>query len=166
MKVIYTLLFVITVIGVNAQSKTTESLQKTYNADVYFLYNNTLRMLNQTEDPNFDEVIKDIEKMKILMIKKEATSFNYKNVVSDYKADSFQEMMTSRHEGKNFDVFVQEKNNKTTGMLILINDASSLFVLDIVGTIALDKVTSLYNTLSKSADFGKKIQQFTDDKKD
>jgi len=35
-------------------------------------------------------------------------------------------------------------------------------VLDIVGSIALDKVTSLYNTLDQSSDVGKKIKSFTD----
>jgi hypothetical protein len=166
MKGIYTFLFVVSIIGANAQSKTTEALAKKYDAQSFFFYNNTLRMLNQSEDPAFDEVIKDIEKMKLLMIKKDAKSLSYQQVLKDYKSDSFEEVMTSRHEGKNFDVFLKEKDKKTTGMLVLINDSTSLFVLDIVGSIALNKVTSLYNTLGKSADFGKKIREFTDGGKD
>lgn len=147
-----------------AQSKTTESLAKKYDASSFFFYNNTLRMINQTEDPTFDEVIKDIEKMKILMIKKDPAALNYKKVVDDYKSESFQEMMTSRHEGKSFDVYVKENGKKTTGMLVLINDAENLFVLDIVGSIALNKVMTLYNTLDKSSDIGNKLRQFAGDK--
>lgn len=147
-----------------AQSKTTESLAKKYDASSFFFYNNTLRMINQTEDPTFDEVIKDIEKMKILMIKKDPATLNYKKVVDDYKSESFQEMMTSRHEGKSFDVYVKENDKKTTGMLVLINDAENLFVLDIVGSIALNKVMTLYNTLDKSSDIGSKLRQFAGDK--
>ena len=37
-----------------------------------YFYQNTLRMLNQTENKEFDELIKDIEKMKFLMIEKDA----------------------------------------------------------------------------------------------
>jgi hypothetical protein len=166
MKSIFTILFVFAILSLHAQSKTTEALAKKYDAQSFFFYNNTLRMLNQAEDPAFDDIIKDIEKMKFLMIKKNAKSVAYKQVVSDYKAEAFEEVMTSRHEGKNFDVFLKEKDKKTTGMLVLINDSSNLFVLDIVGSIALNKITSLYNTLDKSADFGKKIHDFANDTKD
>lgn len=144
-----------------AQSETTEALQKKYDAQAFFFYNNTLRMLNQKNDASFDELIKDVEKMKFLMIKKTAADLDYKRVVGDYKNESFEEMMSSRHEGKNFDVFIKEKNNKTTGMLVLINDSTNLLVMDIVGRIALNNVTKLFQTLDDSADFGKKIREFT-----
>src|SRR5215203_5421437 len=92
-----------------AQSKTTEALQKKHtDALALFFYNNTLRMLNQNGDPAFDDLIKDIEKMKFLMIKKGTDNFSangYKELISEYKSESFEEIMTSRFEGKNFDVF-------------------------------------------------------------
>src|SRR6186997_3580655 len=82
--------------GANAQSKTTEELaKKNSEALSLFFYNNTLRMLNQQEDKDFDALIKDIEKMKFLMIDKK-TSFDnggYKKLVSSYKAESFEEIM-------------------------------------------------------------------------
>ena len=50
-----------------AQSKTTETLHEKYSdSRSFFFYNNTLRMLNQEENKEFDELIKDIEKMKLL----------------------------------------------------------------------------------------------------
>ena len=155
---------------VSAQSKTTEALAKKHgDALSLFFYNNTLRMLNQTDDPNFDEIIKDIEKMKFLLIKKDEKNFNasgYKQLVSEYKAEAFEEIMTSRFEGKNFDVFLKEKDGKTKGMLVLVNDTESLYVLDILGSINVTKVTDLYNTLDKSSDIGKQIKAFTDNKDD
>jgi hypothetical protein len=153
-----------------AQSNTTEALEKKYdNSLALFFYHNTLRMLNQKEDKGFDELIKDIEKMKFLMIKKDQDSFDrtaYKNLVNDYKGESFEEIMTSRFEGKNFDVFIREKDNKTKAMLVLINDDTNLFVLDILGSIALNKVTELYNTLDESADIGSQIKRFAGGKDD
>lgn len=149
----------------SAQSSTTEALQKKHaGAMQLFFYNNTLRMLNQAEDKEFDELIRDIQKMRFLMIKKSESKFgstDFKKLVSDYKAESFQEIMTSRHDGKTFDVYFKENNGKTGGMLVLINDAETLFVLDILGSIALDKVTKLYSTLDESTDIGNKIREFT-----
>lgn len=152
-------------LAVSAQSKTTEALQKKHDdATALFFYNNTLRMLNQKEDKAFDELIKDIEKMKFLMIHKKNAEFNsagYKKLVADYKAESFEEIMTSRFDGKNFDIFMKEGKNK--GMLVLVNDDDNLFVLDILGSIALNQVTNLYSMLDGSADIGKKIKAFTND---
>ncbi|HEY0744146.1 MAG TPA: DUF4252 domain-containing protein [Chryseosolibacter sp.] len=154
----------------SAQSKTTEALEKKYSdALKLFFYNNTLRMLNQQNDPNFDELIKNIEKMKFLLIRKDEKTFangGYKQIVSDYKKEAFEEIMTSRFEGKNFDVFLKEKDGKTKGMLVLVNDKESLYVLDILGSININKVTDLYSTLDKSSDIGKQIKAFTDQGKD
>lgn len=123
-------------------------------------------MLNQTDDKEFDELIKDIEKMRFLLIKKGESNFqgsDYKKLLSDYKAERFEEIMTSRHDGKNFDVYLKEKNGTTKGMLVLINDEENLYVLDILGRIALDKITSFYETLDESTDIGSKIKQFIGD---
>lgn len=154
----------------SAQSATTEALHKEHDdALALFFYNNTLRMLNQAEDKEFDELIRDIEKMRFLMIQKEESGFgahDYKKLVSGYKSEAFEEVMTSRYEGKNFDVYLREKDGKTKGMLVLINDAKTLYVLDILGQIALDKVTKLYSTLDESTDISSKIKAFTKDEDD
>jgi hypothetical protein len=146
-----------------AQSKTTEALHKK-NAEALslFFYHNTLRMLNQKDDPEFDALIKDIEKMKFLMIDKKNSALDYKRIVADYKGESFEEAMTSRVDGKNFDIFMKEKDGKTKAMLVLINDETTLYILDILGSIALNQVTQLYSKLDESADIGKKIKAFTE----
>ena len=151
-----------------AQSKTTDALQKKYKSSfALFFYNNTLRMINQQEDAEFDELIRDIEKMKLLIIRKKEAGFDYKKLVGEYKGESFEEIMTSRHQGKTFDIFVREKEGKTKAMLVLVNDEENLFVLDILGSIALNKVTKLYSVLDESGDVGEKIERFINkDKKD
>jgi hypothetical protein len=145
------------------QSKTTEKLHKqNQEALSLFFYNNTLRMLNQSGDKEFDELIQDIEKMKFLMISKDSNfgSTEYKRLVSDYKTESFEEIMSSRYEGRNFDVFLKEQNGKTQGMVVTVNDSTNLYVLDIIGSISLDNVTKLFSTIDESTDIGKKIKAF------
>jgi hypothetical protein len=154
--------FTIASLGVNAQSKTTEALhKKNTDALALFFYNNTLRMLNQNDDPEFDALIKNIEKMKFLMISKKDKALDFKKLVSDYKSESFEEAMTSRYQGKNFDVYVQDKNNKTSAMLVLVNDEENLYVLDIVGHIDINNITKFYSKLGESSDIAKKIKSFT-----
>lgn len=150
----------------HAQSKTTEALSKRYNdAMALFFYNNTLRMLNQNNDKDFDDLIKDVEKMRFLMINK-TNSFSttdYKKIVSGYEQESFEAIMTSRHEGKSFNVYIKEKEHKTKGMLILVNDSTKLYILDILGSIPLNKVTSLYNSIDHNSEIAKKIKAFAGD---
>lgn len=163
-KITCTLAFLSIAVALVAQSKTTETLHKKHeDALSLFFYNNTLRMLNQSDDKAFDELIKDIQKMKFLMIDKTTnfTSAEYKKLTSGYKSEQFEEIMTSRYQGKNFDIFLKDKSGKTEGVVVLVNDSSSLYVLDIVGSIALDKVTTLYKTLDSSSDISGKIKSFT-----
>ena len=163
MRYVYLLLFVLALTSASAQTRTTEDLHKN-NAEAFtlFFYHNTLRMFNQTDDKTFDELIKDIEKMKFVMI--DRTKFgnaDYKKLVSGYKSESFEEIMSSRFEGRNFDVFLKETRGKTAGMVIAVNDAEKLFVLDIVGSIALDKVTKFVSTLDQNTEIANKIKSFT-----
>ena len=144
-----------------AQTKTTEALHKKYSESLsLFFYNNTLRMLNQKDDKEFDELIKDIEKMKFLMIEKNK-DFDYKKLASNYKSESFEEIMTSRMDGKRFDIFLNETKGKINGMVVLVNDSTNLYVLDIVGSISLSNATKLFSTIDESSDIGKQIKEFT-----
>ena len=153
------------------QTKTTEDLDKRFEdgLSLYF-YKNTLRMLNQTDSKEFDELIKDIEKMKFLMIDKIKGKFDsedYKKLLSGYKGESYDEMMTSRFQGKNFGVYIKEKSGEVKGTVILASDSTNLYVLDIVGKIAISKATELFKTIDESTDIGGKIKDFIskDDKK-
>lgn len=152
------------IVGARGQSKTTEDLQKKYDGSLaLFFYNNTLRMVNLAEDEEFDELIRDIEKMKFLVIKKEGfAKDDYQKLITDYKSESFEEMMTSRHDGKNFDVYMKDGNSK--GMVVTVNDDENLYVLDIVGSIPLNKVTKLFNTIDNSSEIGKKIRDFASER--
>ena len=153
------------------QTKTTEDLDKRFEdgLSLYF-YKNTLRMLNQTDSKEFDELIKDIEKMKFLMIDKTKDKFSnadYKKLLSGYQGESYEEMMTSRFQGKNFGVYIKETSGSVKGTVILASDSTNLYVLDIVGKIAINKATELFKTIDESTDIGGKIKDFMshDDKK-
>ena len=65
MKGIFTLIFFCSVGLVSGQTKTTQALDDKYEGLTLYFYRNTLRMLNQKEDPAFDELIKDIEKILV-----------------------------------------------------------------------------------------------------
>jgi len=147
-----------------AQTKTTEELDKKYEGLSLYFYKNTLRMFNQNDNKDFDELIKDIEKMKFMMIDKAKSSFaigDFKKLVKDYQGEKYEEMMTSRYKGKNLGVYIRQDDGRVKGTVILVNDSSSLYVLDILGRVALDKASTLFKTLDESTDLGQRIKNFT-----
>jgi hypothetical protein len=147
-----------------AQTETTQALQKKFDDSfsLYF-YKNTLRMLNQTDNKEFDEMIKNIEKMKFLVINKSKTNFgavDYKKLIRDYKSETYEEAVTSRYQGKSFDVYLKDKKGSTLGTVVLVDDSTSLYVLDILGTIDVRKASQLFSTIDQSSDIGQKIKSF------
>lgn len=146
-----------------AQTKTTENLDKKYEGMSLFFYKNTLRMLNQQDNKEFDEMIKDIEKMRFVMIDKKKHAVpqeEYASLKKSYRAEQYEEMMTGRIDGRNFEILVREQSGRVKGTIILASDSSSLIVLDILGRIALEKASSLFNTIDQSTDVSKMIKNF------
>lgn len=150
-----------------AQSKTTNQLEEKYKDSFkLFFYQNTLRMINQSGDATFDELINNIEKMKFLSIPKQKNDFNYNAIKKSYLKESFEEILTTRHDGNNVDVLVREKNDEVKGMLVLVNSDENLIVLDILGKIDLNNVGKFYTLLEENKDVSKKITQFMNDHDD
>ena len=152
-------LFILTLISLPlltvAQSKTTKSLQEKYDdAFGLFFYNNTLNMLNQTDDEDFAELIKDIDKMKFLRIDRKTNAIEQSEIsalIADYKDEDFEDLMTMRHEGMNVQVYIQEDDGVTTGLVFVMTDNESLSVLDVKGKVPMNQLANLISKV-KSID--------------
>jgi hypothetical protein len=147
-----------------AQTETTNNLQKRFeDSFALYFYNSTLKMLNQAEDKEFDELVKDIEKMKFLIIDKEKgfTPKDYTNLIKGYKSEDYESMMTARSNGKNFDLYMREDNDRVKGTVILVNDSSQLYVLDIVGRVQPNQMTRFFSKLDGNSDIAQKLKSFT-----
>lgn len=142
------------------QTETTNEFDTKYSSRTFFLYNNTLRMINQQGDEAFDELIKDIEKMKLVYVNKKSKNFGaeqYEKLVAGYKAEKFEEILNTRHEGKSFNAYIKEQNGNTKGVVITVDDGENVYVMDIVGKVALNKIMSLFSTVD-SSEIGQKIK--------
>lgn len=59
------------------------------------LYPSTLRMVNLAQDPNFNEMVNDIEKVLIYTLDSAtAATKSYKDLIKNYEAVGFEEYMT------------------------------------------------------------------------
>jgi hypothetical protein len=146
----------------HAQTKTTELLDEKHEGTSLYFYKNTLRMLNQKEDKEFDEMIKDIEKIRFLMIDRQSESFSnadFKKLQNDYtKKESYEEIMNGRLDGRNMNIYVRESGGKVKGTIIIAADSSNLYVLDILGRIALEKASALFKMIDENSDVARKLK--------
>jgi hypothetical protein len=168
MKFLLIIAFVLSSAWASAQSNTTQALQKLHEGSMsLYFYKNTLRMLNQSENKEFDELIRNIEKMKFLMVDKEKEHFGkpeYQQLRADYQKEYYEPIVTARYEGRNMDVFFKDKKGSTPGTVVLVNDSTSLMVLDIIGTIDVSKAGALFSVIDQSTDVGGKIKDFMNHK--
>lgn len=168
MKFVLSILILVPALAMG-QTKTTEALDKKYDGLSLFFYKNTLKMLNQKDSKELDEMIKDIEKMRFVMVDKKKHAMEkteYATLKNSYQGEQYEEMMTGRVEGRNFDILVKERDGKVKGTIILASDSASLYVLDILGRIPLEKASALFNTIDQSTDVSKMIKNFIGDDKD
>ena len=148
-KIIMILAFLGSFSFASAQSKTTREFSEDHEgAFTLFFYNNTLKMLNQDDNPELEELIKDIDKMKFIRIEKAKSKFtdeDFKDLIEDYHDEDFEDLMTLRHSGMKVNVYIQEEDDNTTGLVLLMDDDTSFSVLDIKGKVPLNKLASLIN---------------------
>ena len=129
-----------------AQSELFKSLQESYdlNVELYF-YASTLRMINLSRDPNFDEMVKDIEKMIFYQINDVPT--NEIRAISKrfIEMEEFEELMSV--EGKDETFYVLGKNENE--YVALLKADKDLVAINLKGMIRIHKIPDLINSLIK-----------------
>lgn len=98
-KLLFTLLLAILMLPLLAQESIlkefAEPRRPTRWMNPICLYPSTLRMINLAQDPNFNEMVNDIEKVLIYTLDSTtAVSKSYKNLIKDYQAEGFEEYIT------------------------------------------------------------------------
>ena len=120
-------------------------------------------MLNQTDNKEFDEMVKNIERMKFLRIDKASGNFgtaDYKKLKGSYASETYEEIMTSRYDGRNFDIYLKDKKGSPFSTVVLVNDSTNLYVIDILGTIDVRQASKLFSTLDGNSEIAQKMKSF------
>ena len=135
------------------QSKSTQKLHEKYDdAFTMFFYKSTMKMFGSENTREFTDMVKGIEKAKILKVDKYGRSFN-KSDITEYmdgiKDENFEEVMSVRQKDGKFNIYLKEKNGITKGIIVTLDSEDQFSILDIVGEVALDKI----GTLAEKLDF-------------
>jgi hypothetical protein len=136
---------------VSAQSKSISHFRADHpeNSNMFF-YSSTLKMLNTENAPEFADLIKDIEEIRILNYDKEKQQLSSEYVSGLKKAlagEEYNNLMMMNEKGNAINLYSKEKHGKTVGFVALVEDKSSLTLIDLVGSIDVRKFMELKNKL-------------------
>lgn len=120
-----------------AQSKTMRELDEAYpDAFALVFYHSSLNMLNVDDDPDFDRMISNINKIKLLRIERSNEEFTDKKL-SDLKvklADrDYEELMIVKGKGYDTTVYMQEDQGEVKGFFLYVLDDDSFMAFDVDG---------------------------------
>lgn len=119
-------------------------------------YYSSLNMLNIEDDPEFAEMIKDIEKIKVLIVEKESTEVSKKVIVglkTDLTKYDFEELMTVRNKDYDIGVYIKEDDSDIEGFFFIMNEEDSLVAVDLVGSMPVGDVGMLIDKIKQANDF-------------
>lgn len=137
--------------GLFSQSKSIEKFRKTYPEDQnVFFYSSTLNMLNVEESPEFEDLIKDIEKIAVLIYKKEEREFGSEQIngiVAGLKREKYVELMVISDSGNKINLYKKDKRDRTVGFAALVDNEESLVLIDVKGSIDFKKFMELKNKI-------------------
>lgn len=138
---------VITQIIVLSQSNSMEKFRKVYPEDQnVFFYSSTLNMLNTDNNPAFKDLAKDIEKIMVLIYKKEKQKISREDIIQlkdNLKKEKYVALMLINENGNNIDLYKRDKKGKTVGFAALIDNKDGLVLIDIKGSIDVSKFMDL-----------------------
>ena len=145
-KIILLLLTMLPILSFGQSDTMRKWHDKYEDAFTLFFYQSTLNMLNMENNEEFQDIIKDIDKMKLITINKSENTFtseDYKELVSDYKGEEFEELMSMRQKEANINAYIKEKNGITKGIAVLIHSDSTMTIIDLKGSVPLNKIGQL-----------------------
>jgi hypothetical protein len=145
------LLMIASVQILSAQSKSVSRFRTDYpeNTNMFF-YSSTLKMLNTQNAPEFTDLIKDIEEIRILNYDKEKQHLSKEYISGLKKAlaeEDYHNLMMMTEKGSAINLYSREKHGKTVGFVALVEDKGSLTVIDLIGSIDVKKFMQLKNNL-------------------
>jgi hypothetical protein len=133
------------------QSKSIDRFRKQYKEDNnVFIYSSTLQMLNAEKNPEFSDLVKDIEEIRVLNYIKANHSFKPDEIAglkNNLKDENYQELMVLTEQGNKIFLYGREKREKTVGFVALVEDQEKFVIIDVVGNLDIKKFMQLKNKL-------------------
>lgn len=115
-----------------------------------FFYSSTLKMLNTENNPEFADLLKDIEEIRVLNYDKATVKFSNEDIrglKTALQDEKFNSIMELQEKGNSIHLYSREKHGKTVGFVAIIDNTENLVLIDLIGSIDVKKFMELKHQL-------------------
>ena len=151
MRIILSLLLTIYSLSSYAQNSAVTDFKENHETalSLYF-YPSTLRMVNIEQNPEFNEMIRQVKKARFFRMDSGSVSKDdLNNLVSELTEDGFEEVMFVKN--KNMDLKVWGLETKNPELIIISKSDEELMLLEINGMINIAKIPKLAETFNQNS---------------
>lgn len=112
----------------------------------FYIYQSTLRMLNQDGDSDFNKLIRDIRKINVYISQEEegVTHDSYQRLVDRLKSDSFETLVQVKYENTFID-FMTKDIGKRPYYVLALHDTDGFGLMEMDGFLDLQYLTAIEN---------------------
>jgi len=131
--------------SLNAQVKAVEDFVKDHpDLKEYFIYQSTLRLLNQSGNEDFDMLIKGIRKINayVTLSSGDVTQKGYDKMISRLEKDNFELLIRAKYNGAWVNLMGNDKGNDSYYVLA-VRDTDDFALLEMDGQLDLKYLTAL-----------------------
>jgi hypothetical protein len=103
---------------------------------------------NFTKDASFNNLVKDIKKLRIISFKSDKEDINRQKLTeltNNIHKESFNDMMQFSKDDYHVLIFAQNYHDKPIKFIGLGYDSRSFFIVDLVGNVSKSVITSILN---------------------
>jgi len=150
LKIVFPLLFFYS-LTLAGQSKSIDQFRKEFKEDNnVFIYSSTLQMLNSENNPEFADLTKDIEEIRVLNYTKAGRKFTTDRITAlktSLKEEKYTELMIINEKDNKINLYSREKRGKTVGFVALVENPETFVVIDVDGSLDIHKFMQLKSKL-------------------
>jgi hypothetical protein len=125
-------------------------------------YYSTLKMWLPEDDEELKAIIHDLEKIKLLRLDED--EFDGKEALTNIKSDlvdeGYEEALVMSGPKGNMMIYIRERNGKQKGIFMMFGEDASVTILDIIGSIPIDKLLTLQDKIETLTKDGSILQSF------
>jgi hypothetical protein len=133
----------------NSFSPVTQQFQDSVKGEnTVCLYPSTLKMLNTKNDSNLNEILKNIKKVKVVTynkLKDSVKKIDIQYYAAKIKNENFVDLMQLKQNDKDIRVYLLKHHDKPAKLYGIISDSANVILIDLVGSIPINKLSALAN---------------------
>ena len=131
-----------------AQQDILKSFADTASINKYCLYASTLRMINLAQNPDYNKMVENIEKLLIYSLDSTAKKDkSYHTVFEKYRTQGYSKYASMWGGGTNFSIYGNEsRTNELVGLFEAKND---LYVFYLIGMVDISKIPALLQSFNR-----------------